>query len=293
MRIGIIGGGSLGLLVSAYLAAKHDVTLYVRRNAQLKKIQASGISVNNEDGRVINRYVSAELINKLTKHDLIFITVKQPQIDHVINHLKSIDGKVQFVFLQNGMGHIDKISSLTSPVYLGVVEHGANRISDNEVNHLGFGSIKLASLTNDKAVMNLYHLLHDEQFPFEISESWESLLKAKLLINAVINPLTALYNVPNGAIVSNPKIIKLAKGLTAEAAVVLQFDFATAWENVQRVARNTEKNTSSMRADILHKRQTEIEAISGYLLKGRKRDELPYTSFVYDAILALEERGEA
>lgn len=292
MRIGVIGGGSLGLLVSAYLAHKHDVTLYVRRNAQLEKIGAHGIVVNDRDGRTSNKKIAVELIDHLTNHDLIFVTVKQPQIDRVLDYLQVIDGATQFIFLQNGMGHIDKISCLTSPVYLGVVEHGATRISDNEVEHLGFGTIKLASLKADVDVTKLYRKLHDETFPFEMSENWESLLKAKLLINAVINPLTALYNVPNGAIVTNSRFTKLAKALTAEAATVLQFDFATAWESVQRVAHNTEKNTSSMRADILHKRQTEIEAISGYLLKESERNELPYTSFVYDAILALEERGE-
>lgn len=293
MDIGIIGGGSLGLLLSSYLSLDHDVTLYVRRESQISHINDDGITL-----KLLNKYkrktkVTVKLIDKLQNHNLIFITVKQRQIDHVIAELKKMDPNNHFVFLQNGMGHIEKIMPLPANLYVGVVEHGATRLSDSEVNHLGIGTIKLAALKNRENNLRYFKtMLNSESFPFEETADWEMLLKSKLLINAVINPLTALFNVQNGAIVTNNHLQNLARKLTNEAAKVLGFNEDEAWENVRRVARNTAENTSSMRADILHNRETEIEAICGYLLKLVDYSEIPYCSFVYEAVLALQAKKD-
>lgn len=292
MDIGVIGGGSLGLLLTYYLSKNHDITLYVRRISQLETIKSSGLQLKKDGQLIESVYVHVELIEDLSNKDLIFITVKQPQIDLIIDHLQNKEIQSHVVFLQNGMGHIDKIASLSLPVSIGVVEHGANRTADHEVNHLGAGRIKLApfNYAYDKLVC-LYSLLHDIDFPFDITEKWLPLVKNKLLINAVINPLTALFDVPNGAIITNESLRELAKQLTKEAANVLRLNEQDAWNEVKRVALNTKFNTSSMRADIIKNRETENKAISGYLLKKANDVGTPYTSFIYHAIQALEERG--
>lgn len=287
--IGVIGGGSLGLLVSSYLSLKHDVTLYVKRQAQKKCINNEGIKLKlaNKVERKAN--VNCQLIDNLRNHELIFVAVKQPQINEVINQLRKNNLSPHLIFLQNGMGHIDKIMTLAGDVSVGVVEHGATRLNDSEVNHLGRGVIKLATLKGEANTLRYFkRKLHSDSFPFKVKEDWESLLKSKLLINAVINPLTALFDVSNGVIVSNAHLRKLAKKLSDETAFVLKFNKDKAWNDVQRVARNTANNTSSMRADIIHNRETEIEAISGYVLKNTNYKKVPYTSFVYEAILALQ-----
>lgn len=56
------------------------------------------------------------------------------------------------------------------------------------------------------------------------------------------------------------------------------------------IAKNTGNNMSSMRADILNNRKSEIDSITGYILQ-HSNAHLPYTSFVYRAILALEAEG--
>lgn len=293
MNIGIIGGGSLGLLLTSYLSKHHDVTLYVRRRAQLHSIERQGVHLHRQHSFVQRVDVSCHMIHHLKDHDIMFITVKQPQIDDIIPYLSHLNQNCRLIFLQNGMGHLEKIKSLRSQVSVGVVEHGASRINDYKVDHLGYGTIKLAAYDplTDK-IEKLKEILHQDEFPFERVDDWQTLLTSKLLINAVINPLTALFNVPNGSVITNRHLIKLAKKLTDEAATVLQIEKKLAWNNVKRVAENTKANTSSMRADIIHHRETEIEAISGYLLRKASAHTIPNTSFVYEAILALQERGD-
>src|SRR5699024_8103883 len=180
--------------------------------------------------QLLNQYtqqtrVNVQLIDNVNNHDMIFIAVKQPHINRVLVMLEKLNPTNHFFFLQNGMGHIEKIMSLQANVYVGVVEHGATRLSDSEVNHLGIGTIKLAALKNKENKITYFkEMLTTERFPFEETKDWELLLKSKLLINTVINPLTALFDVPNGAIITNEHLQHLARKLTNEAAKVLDFD---------------------------------------------------------------------
>lgn len=43
MKIGIIGGGSVGLLCAYYLSLHHEVTVVTRRKEQAAAIQSEGI----------------------------------------------------------------------------------------------------------------------------------------------------------------------------------------------------------------------------------------------------------
>lgn len=100
----------------------------------------------------------------------------------------------------------------------------------------------------------------------------------KLVANAVINPLTALHDVPNGALVDDPALQQEARALCAEADTLLTA-LDSNWPGhsfsaVLQVARATAGNTSSMRADRQRGATTEIEAINGWLLRQAQRHGL-------------------
>ncbi|MBO1005501.1 ketopantoate reductase family protein [Pseudogracilibacillus auburnensis] len=292
MEIGVIGGGSIGLLLTSYLADKHKITLYVNRKAQQKQIELNAIRLLKGSVKEKTAQVSTRRITELQQKDCIFVCVKQPEIEQVISHFAKINKATPLIFLQNGMGHIKYLEELPNPSYVGVVSHGAHRENDYTVNHLGQGEITLSSVTGDeKQLRYMLNQLNDNHFPFAYANNWNVLLKNKLIINAVINPLTALFDVPNGSIITNNHLHFLAKMICNEAAAVLQLDQKNAWEKVLTTATITRENISSMRADLIHKRPTEIEAISGYILH-QTDEELPYTSFAYHAILALEQKKE-
>ncbi len=112
----------------------------------------------------------------------------------------------------------------------------------------------------------------------------------KLVANAVINPLTALYDVPNGQIVDDPVLRQRAIRLCNEVDVVL-LAMDPDWpgkslDNVLAVARATAGNTSSMRADRQRGATTEIDAINGWIVKQAKRLglEVPENRAVVDAL---------
>ncbi len=285
MRIGIIGGGSIGLLLSSYLCKDHDVTLYVRRDEQKEILNDEGLFLSD---MIAPLSVHTLLLEEIEEADCFIVCVKQHQIINVLPALKKIDEQTPLIFLQNGMGHLEKLQYINNDLYIGVVEHGALRESENHVIHTGKGKIKIAIYNgNAKTLSFLIEQLNQSKFPVETSSDWKELLTNKLIVNAVINPLTTLFNVPNKEILTNPYIYYLAEKLCNEAVMVLHLDYRTQLERVKEIACLTGENISSMLTDIRMGRQTEIDAISGYLIRNSDC-KIPYTSFVYNSIKALK-----
>lgn len=289
MNITVIGGGSIGLLISSYLSERHQVSLYVRRDEQKQMINDNQIYRTNNGVQVQSTNIVANTVENIhSRTDLCIICVKQTQINDVLKEILMIDDNIPLLFLQNGMGHIDMLADIPNPIYVGVINHGSHRTSDNTVHHLGNGSIDVASFSGNKEQLHtLINSLHESNFPIIHQESWEIILKEKLIVNAVINPLTALFDVKNGKIITNKYIYNLAKNICEETALVLYLPTDSSWKKVMEIAKQTKENVSSMRADIQGKRETEIEAITGYILKTAQIS-LPYTTFIYEAIRALE-----
>lgn len=283
-----MGGGSIGLLVSAYLAKEHEVSIYVRRKEQKEKINEHAIQLLEDNKLIDQAQVKVRQMEQMKRdHELYIICVKQTQLKEALDYFRHTSFHAPLLFLQNGMGHIKMLQQLIQPVYIGVVSHGAHRTSDYEVHHLGKGSISLASVTgNEKELKQLTEKLSQDYFPVQQVKNWERLLKDKLIVNAVINPLTALFDVPNGDIITNPHLHFLAKKLCEETVIALELSYSEAWEKVTKTAEITKDNVSSMRADVQARQATEVEAITGYII-NQSPVELPYTNFVYHAVLAL------
>ncbi|MNC52863.1 2-dehydropantoate 2-reductase [compost metagenome] len=97
----------------------------------------------------------------------------------------------------------------------------------------------------------------------------------KLLFNAVINPLTAIWRIQNGELTASGERIQLMKELYREAVNVydacgIAYD-VDAWEDILEVCRATSGNTSSMLADVLASRATEIRWINGSIVEMADR----------------------
>jgi len=103
----------------------------------------------------------------------------------------------------------------------------------------------------------------------------------KLSINCIINPITALMNIPNGSLIGNSALSKTARLLLAEiSAVIVRLPELSGVPGIRSrfspsrleslylgVARSTALNSSSMREDIRNGKDTEIEYINGYIVR--------------------------
>ncbi|KAK4539848.1 hypothetical protein LTR36_010309 [Oleoguttula mirabilis] len=103
----------------------------------------------------------------------------------------------------------------------------------------------------------------------------------KLAVNSVLNPLTALLDARNGALLHNFALTRTMRLLLAETSLVIRslpelaylpnvptrFSAARLETLVISVAHKTQDNVSSMLADVRAGRRTEIEYINGYIVR--------------------------
>ncbi|MGM0789100.1 MAG: 2-dehydropantoate 2-reductase [Bacillota bacterium] len=294
MKIGIIGGGAIGLLFAAYLQKGHDVTLYVRSEEQKKLISSYGISLLAE-GREHISSVQVLLTDEWKgEEELSIIAVKQYDIHPLISIINDNQAAPpsSFLFLQNGMGHLSLLHELRArAILVGTVEHGALKKDARTVQHTGAGRTNIAVFSGEgtEAAECLEETSGD--FPFTVRKDYKEMLLQKLVINAVVNPLTGILQVKNGELIENPFYYIVVQKYFAEIAAVLELsDPEEAFDALISVCRKTSSNTSSMLKDLQNQRQTEADAILGYILgeADKKNKHAPLVHAFYSCIKGKE-----
>jgi 2-dehydropantoate 2-reductase len=291
MKIGIIGGGSIGLLYAYYLSELYDVTLYTKTKDQLRSISASGVHliINNlEDSRLIKSKLFSEWAGG---EDLTIVAVKQYHLEDIISRItKQQQANTQFLFLQNGMGHLNLLKSFESQtVYLSSVEHGAIKTNNYTVEHKGIGQTKIALFQGTPALPVSFYQISN--FPVIVEKDYYEMLLKKLIVNAIINPLTALLKIKNGQILSNHRFFSVAEAMFTEIANVFHLvNRDKYFQYFLEVCQNTAENHSSMYKDFEAGKPTEIDAILGYILgeAALRKIDTPICQTMYQFIKGKE-----
>ncbi|WP_349410402.1 2-dehydropantoate 2-reductase [Pseudalkalibacillus sp. SCS-8] len=301
MKIGIVGGGSVGLLFASYLLKDgHEVVVYVRRKEQQRLLEKNGLDLHTPNG-TFTTYPVVQVLEDAapSQHDLLILAVKSYQIDNLISviHQKFEKAKT-ILFIQNGMYHLRRLDEFTRhSIFLGVVEHGTMKESDHAIHHTGIGRTKIAPYIDGHTGGVDWNRLSTPDFEFIKNDDWYDMLSRKLHINSVINPLTAILGVRNGQLLENGHWCDLMKRLSRESCRVLKIPEQEGWKDLLAVCKNTSINKSSMLRDLEMKRRTELEAINGFLLEMAEQQQMsiPNHFFVYQLVKGMEgemERGE-
>lgn len=115
------------------------------------------------------------------------------------------------------------------------------------------------------------------------AEAIKEIQLKKLVVNAVINPLTTIFRCQNGELIDNPTMFAVVKLLLEETAEIVRglmpdtrdsLSDKNLLDHVISVADKTRKNTSSMLQDVNAGRKTEIDYISGYFVREALRMSL-------------------
>jgi 2-dehydropantoate 2-reductase len=297
MRIGIIGGGSIGMLFASYLNQSGEVKLYTRTAGQAEIINRDGIWLNlKEQTKRLN--VAADCFDNWNGQDeMTIVAVKQYQLERVLAKIRELPASGgKYMFLQNGMGHLKDLKKIADKeIYVGSVEHGAYRESENVVTHNGCGVTRVAPLNGTKSFLKTFVKNFSDSFPFVIEDDYYEMLVKKLTVNAIINPLSALLRVKNGELLKNPHYFLIMEKIFREIAQILPFKNPDqSFAQVVAVCEKTANNRSSMLKDIEQGRETEIDGILGFLLeeaesKGKK---VPLIDALYHLIKGLSAYGQ-
>jgi 2-dehydropantoate 2-reductase len=173
--------------------------------------------------------------------------------------------------LQNGLGNLEKLEAELGAerAALGVTTVGATLLGPGRVRAGGQGPTHLAA---HPRLEPLAELLQEAGFEVQPAEDLQALAWGKLAINAGINPLTALLEVPNGELLARPGARELMRAAAQETAAVaaargVALPYLDAAARAEEVAQRTSANISSMLQDIRRGAPTEIDAINGAVVR--------------------------
>ncbi|MBW7473664.1 2-dehydropantoate 2-reductase [Paenibacillus oenotherae] len=310
MRIWIVGAGAIGLLYGSRLAQSSvKVTLLTGSAAQAAALAAGGITIE-EYGTGAAARAAVDAAPLAGAHaiagprDWIWLTVKQPHLtDDLAASLAALcSGGASLLCLQNGVGHMEKLREAIPErqLYAAISTEGALRLDEVTVRHTGLGSLtfgRWGDLASDDVTISgqdgsqkmLLDILEAAGIEGSMSNDMNNRIYHKLLVNAVINPLTAIYGVTNGELPDNDSRKRLMIALHAESEAVLSAAGMSgdgdAWERLMTVCRRTASNESSMLRDVKAGRMTEIDWINGGVAAIARQYGL--TTPLNDAIITI------
>jgi 2-dehydropantoate 2-reductase len=108
----------------------------------------------------------------------------------------------------------------------------------------------------------------------------EDLIWGKLIVNVGINPLTAITRLKNGRLPDLPSTRMIMEEAVKEAVAVAQakgidLPYSDPLARVIEVCHATAENVASMLQDVLNRRETEIDAINGAIVREGKIMNIP------------------
>lgn len=299
MDVVIVGAGSVGLLLGSYLAESGiDVKMFVRREEQKKIIEQEGICRLNEDGTesVFHVEVTTDM-EVLSGSQLLIIAVKYSHLHNFLERLIQQDVKAPLLFIQNGIGHLTAVKETDFPhIAFATVEHGALRIDNRTVSHNGVGALTIGAGFGDAEKFDIMEKADSKKFPVIRHANAEHILMRKVMINCMINPLTAILNVKNGELLTNNFCYTLFKGLHEELMIAFpEMVSVLSLESVEAVCRHTASNKSSMLSDRLAGRPMEIETIVTAVIRKAQatNKEMPLLEMLEKMLYAMNGKGEA
>ena len=271
--IGILGAGSLGRLWGAMLPA--GGIAFIARPGE-----PTGASVDYRfrPFKGPESQVRIPFLQPGDEPELILVTTKAGDtLDAVAGVINQFAIDTPILLFQNGLGSQQAVAKRwpERPILAASTTEGANRPESGLLVHAGTGDTWVGPMTSPAkvTVRKAVTMLATSGMKIHPETDIVQRLWQKLIINAGINPYTAILDCPNGKILDAPLYQSTIDQLCLElsqlmdAAVRIRETPDALRERIEQVARNTAGNTSSMRADVQRGRQTEIDFINGYVAK--------------------------
>ncbi|MEM3164021.1 MAG: 2-dehydropantoate 2-reductase [Halobacteria archaeon] len=296
-RIVILGAGAVGSLFGGLLAKSGLDVALVGRPVHMKAIRNRGLRIEG----LTRATVRPRAATRAPEGDLVLLTVKSYDTARALRSVRlSRNGAV--LTLQNGVGNAEKVAARFGArrTLAGVTSCGALLAGPGRVVHTGRGPTVVGEWSKGATVgaREVAALFNSARIPTRVSRDIRAELWRKVAVNAAINPLTALTGLPNRAVAETRGLRDLAAAVVEEAERVARARRISLGRDplgrVLEVARRTGANRSSMLRDLERGRRTEIEAITGALLREAERAgvEAPVNRLLYELVRSLERKAD-
>jgi len=278
----VVGTGAMACLFSArFAAAGLPVTMLGTWEEGLRALQQHGVRVVADDGQESHYPVRAvsDLGDCGCAHYALVLVKSWQTARSARQMAQCLDPGGLALTLQNGLGNREQLAQVLGAerVALGVTTAGATLLGPGRVRPVGEPVVTLSA---HPRLAPLAEALQAAGFTIETVSDTTALLWGKLVINAAINPLTALLGVLNGELLERQSARILMRAAAREAAAVaeaigVRLPYPDPVTAAEAVAQRTAANRSSMLQDVQRRAPTEIDAICGEIVRAGERAGVP------------------
>lgn len=280
--IAILGAGAVGQLICHQLTTAGMGVALIGRDSIVSIQQTLSVTPlapandNQQKTHALQYSVPILAANALDNIRLVIVCVKAYQVlDALLPLLNQLPRQCHILLLHNGMGPHLALAPLIDAqaddrgLSLGTTSQGVLRQASWQIRQTGQGLTQFGHFAGTELTEHYRNALLTAIPNSEWVDAIVPCLWQKLAVNAAINPLTALYQCPNGTL-AEPDFSDMIKGILDELVTVatlegVPLDKQLLLDRVYQVIRLTAGNFSSMHQDIAHQRRTEIDQINGYI----------------------------
>jgi 2-dehydropantoate 2-reductase len=280
-RVCVIGAGAIGSLFAGHLAAVADVSVLTRRADHAEALNREGLRISGRSERQATVFASADP-DALPDFDLGIVATKAAGLEGAVESLRGRFPGAAIMTVLNGLGAEQAVRGAGAwPINTGVTFMSRPRHADTHVEYvldtetwLGPYEDTPFALVEEAAALIESSGLHVEALPDLLPAQW-----SKLIFNATVNSVAALTDLPHDwhfAARENPAdlghlvfdLIEEGKAVAVAAGIELHDD---PWEMNVLATQRGSAHYPSMLEDVQARRRTEVDLITGALVREAER----------------------
>lgn len=292
-RTCVAGAGAIGSLFAGHLASVAESTVLVRRKEHAAELNAKGLRVSGKSERQA-KVIAATDPAELGDVDLVIIATKASAVEETARSMAGHFPNATVMTVQNGLGCEEVVAKYGNwPIISAVTFMSGNRHSDVHVEYeldtatwMGPWAQRNASYAEVQAAAALIEAsgLKAQAFPDLLPAQW-----SKLIFNAAVNSIAAVSGLPHvKAFATCNQLADLGhvvrammdEGKAVAAALGIKL-YEDPWEmNVEATSHGSTgseeyAHAPSMLEDVRAKRLTEIDWITGAIVRAAKEVGVP------------------
>jgi 2-dehydropantoate 2-reductase len=292
MEIIVLGAGAIGSLYGAKLAATNDVTL-VGRPEHVAAIDANGLRIEGLESQIV-RVRAVTVLEKIGPNALVLLTTKVPDSSAASASLAPlVRDDTTILSLQNGLGTEDIVREALhgrGVVLRGFTQFGGVFKEPGVIEFLARGYTVIEQHERSAEIARVFSAAN---LDCRVSPDIGRDVWYKLIVNCVVNPITAIMGCEVGGI-ANPQLFPLKRlvieeclAVAATQGISFDCDFVREIDDFFRPSHNL----SSMLQDLRRGRQTEIDYLNGAVVSLGAQHNIPCP--VNGALAAIVKAMEA
>ncbi len=302
MRIAVLGAGAMGSLYGGYLSRQNEVYLVDRSPEKAALISERGVTIHEKEGKAVYHPGCVTDSSNLGRMDLVILFTKAMFSRDALEKNKGLIGPDTYLLtLQNGAGHEEVLAPYAARdhIAIGTTEHNCSVLSPCEISHGGGGRTNLGLAYGDsQALAGVKEAFEACGFATMLHDNIRRLIWDKLFINASSSVVSGVLQVHQGFLLSSAWGWGMVESLVREAVAVAcaqgqDFRCEEVLSHVRAVVSSAPAGFTSIYADLKNGRRTEVDTISGAVLRAAEQAgvAVPSHALMVCLVHAMEEKS--